>query len=148
MSDADDGARTESVVDYRLGLDRAAHECEWMARGYAAYLMQPLLDAAKRIREIPDDPAQEPHCQRKDGRKPRLAAPATPAARADSWAETPEEVRERIRLLADVDLHLQSVRVFITSREKMHPCGVELHDELLAKVTGAIDAIGRENNRG
>ena len=58
------------MKDYQLGLERAAHECEWMARGYAAYLMTPLLEAAKRIREIPLDPKDEPHCQRRDGVEP------------------------------------------------------------------------------
>jgi hypothetical protein len=58
--------------DYRLGLERAADECRYMARGYAAHLMRPLLDAAERIREIPDDPKDEPHCQRRDGQTPAV----------------------------------------------------------------------------
>ena len=52
------------------------------------------------------------------------------------------------RLLADVELHLKSIRVFITSRQQSHPCGVDIHDELQAKVTAAIDAIGREKFNG
>lgn len=44
----------------------------------------------------------------------------------------------RLQLMADIELHLQSARVFLTSREKMHPCGIELHDELQARVTAAI----------
>lgn len=63
--------------------------------------------------------------------------------RPDSWTAAPEDVRERAQLLADVELHLKSSRVFVTTREKMHPCGVELHDELLGRVTAAIDSIGK-----
>lgn len=50
---------------------------------------------------------------------------------------SPDELA-RIQLLADVELHLQSVRIFLTKREKMHPCGVDLHDELQARVTAAL----------
>jgi len=63
--------------------------------------------------------------------------------RPDSWAASPEDIRERVQLLADMELHLKSSRIFITTREKMHPCGVELHDELLGRVTAAIDSIGK-----
>lgn len=79
-------ARPAETGDYRLGLERAAHECEWMARGYAAHLMQPLLEAANRIRQIPDNPEEEPHCQRRDGKRP-----ATPDKPVDlgADAETP-----------------------------------------------------------
>jgi len=66
--------------------------------------------------------------------------------RPDSWTAAPEEVRERAQLLADMELHLKSSRIFITTREKMHPCGVELHDELLGRVTAAIDNIGKANS--
>lgn len=41
-------------TDFELARSRAAHELEWMARGYEAWLMTPLLEGAKRIREIPD----------------------------------------------------------------------------------------------
>lgn len=84
--------------------------------------------------------------------KPREAIAAILAAldsragedvRPDSWSATPEEVRERAQLLADMELHLKSSRIFITTREKMHQCGVELHDELLGRVTAAIDSIGK-----
>lgn len=78
------------------------------------------------------------------------AAPkvASDTALPNSWVNTPEAEREQAMLLAEVELHLQQCRVFITTREKMHPCGVELHDELLAKVTAALDAIGREKAHG
>lgn len=76
----------------------------------------------------------------------RLAALAS--APAPSWSETPEHIRDHLALLAEVELHLQSSRVFVTSREKMHPCGVELHDELLGKVTAAIETIGRGQAHG
>lgn len=62
--------------------------------------------------------------------------------RSDSWANTPEADHERILLMAEIELHLKSCRIFLTSREKMHPVGVDIHDELLAKVTAAIEAIG------
>lgn len=41
-------------------------------------------------------------------------------------------------LLSEVASHLQSTRVFLTSREKMHPCGVDIHDELLATLSAAL----------
>lgn len=71
-----------------------------------------------------------------------LAHPA--AEETTTWVSATDDQRDRVTLLAEVELHLQSARIFITSREKMHPCGVDLHDELLAKVSAAIDAIGRE----
>lgn len=40
------------MTDFELARERAAHELEWMARGYEAWLMTPLLDAAKKIRTI------------------------------------------------------------------------------------------------
>ncbi|WP_338469085.1 hypothetical protein V3I01_08250 [Sphingomonas sp. gentR] len=64
-------------------------------------------------------------------------------AEPPSYAAASEDVRERAQLLAEVELHLKSSRIFITTREKMHPCGVELHDELLGRVTAAIDSIGK-----
>lgn len=76
----------------------------------------------------------------------RLAALAS--ASAPSWSETPEHIREHLALLAEVELHLKSSRVFVTTREKMHPCGVELHDELLGKVTAAIETIGKGQAHG
>lgn len=76
----------------------------------------------------------------------RLAALAS--APAPSWSETPEHIRDHLALLAEVELHLQSSRVFVTTREKMHPCGVELHDELLGKVTAAIETIGKGQAHG
>lgn len=68
--------------------------------------------------------------------------------RKDSWSAASPEVRDRISLLAEIELHLQWARVFITTKEKAHPCGVDLHDELLAKVTAAIDAFGKESDNG
>ncbi len=41
-------------------------------------------------------------------------------------------------LLTDVKVTLSHGRTFITSREKMHPDGVKLWDELLAKVEAAL----------
>lgn len=76
------------------------------------------------------------------------AAPDAAAIRPDSWTATAEDVREQVLLLAEVELHLQSCRVFLKTREKMHSCGVDLHDELLAKVTAAIEMIGREKVNG
>lgn len=37
-------------------------------------------------------------------------------------------------ILADIIVTLRHARVFITSREKMHPTGVELFDELLGRL--------------
>ena len=38
-------------------------------------------------------------------------------------------------ILADVITTMEHARIFITSREKMHPTCVELYDELLQKLT-------------
>jgi hypothetical protein len=84
LTEAASQPREGEVGDYRLGLERAAHECEWMARGYAAYLMQPLLDAAKRIRETPENPDDEPHCKRRDGQRPSLTQ--RPPEQAVPWS--------------------------------------------------------------
>lgn len=48
-------------------------------------------------------------------------------------------VERRMQLLADLELELKGARVFIASREKMHPYGIDLYDETLAKVKAAID---------
>jgi hypothetical protein len=45
------------------------------------------------------------------------------------------------QLLADLELHLQSCRVFLTSREKLHPYGVDLHDEIVAQLKAVIDSL-------
>lgn len=37
-------------------------------------------------------------------------------------------------ILQDITVTMRHARVFITSREKMHPTGVKLYDELLAKL--------------
>lgn len=37
-------------------------------------------------------------------------------------------------ILRDVIVTMRHARIFITSREKMHPTGVQLYDELLAKL--------------
>ena len=37
-------------------------------------------------------------------------------------------------ILADVIMTMRHARIFITSREKMHPTGIELYDELLGKL--------------
>ena len=68
------------------------------------------------------------------------------AAEPKSAANTDPAKLARIRLLAEVELHLQSTRIFITTREKMHPCGVDIHDELLAKVTAAISEEDARND--
>lgn len=38
-------------------------------------------------------------------------------------------------LLDEVIVTMRHARIFITSREKMHPTGIELYDELLEKLT-------------
>lgn len=45
------------------------------------------------------------------------------------------------QLLADVELHFKSDRVFWLSREKIHPYGADLLDELQARVTAAIEEL-------
>ena len=52
------------------------------------------------------------------------------------------EQHERILLLSEVELHLKSIRIFLHTREKIHPIGLDLHDEILTKVTNAIEKIG------
>ena len=98
------------------------------------------------------DSAAEAWLERTGSDRRRLAAAApkvaSDTALSNSWVNTPKAEREQAMLLAEVELHLQQCRVFITSREKMHPCGVDLHDELQAKVTAALDAIGREKAHG
>jgi hypothetical protein len=37
-------------------------------------------------------------------------------------------------ILADIITTMRHARIFITSREKMHPAGIELYDELLGKL--------------
>lgn len=66
----------------------------------------------------------------------------TPATLDNTAATTSPEELARIQLLADVELHLQSCRIFLTKREKMHPDGVSIHDELQARVTAAINEGG------
>lgn len=68
---------------------------------------------------------------------------ATPEALANSAAKTSPELMRVAKLLADVELHLKSVRIFLTTREKMHPCGVDIHDELLRTVTAALEETAR-----
>lgn len=73
----------------------------------------------------------------------RLATAEAASGAVVTAATATDDQLRRIQLLADVELHLKSCRIFLTSREKMHPCGVELHDELLANVTAAIKQEGR-----
>jgi hypothetical protein len=48
----------------------------------------------------------------------------------------PAEVaaRDRKELLRDVAVTMRHARIFITSREKMHPTGIELYDQLLDEI--------------
>lgn len=43
-------------------------------------------------------------------------------------------VHEKMKLLAEALVTLKHARVFICTREKMHPTGIELYDELVAKI--------------
>lgn len=74
--------------------------------------------------------------------KNRLATAEAASEAVVTAATATDDQLRRIQLLADVELHLKSCRIFLTSREKMHPCGIELHDELLANVTAAIEQEG------
>jgi hypothetical protein len=70
--------------------------------------------------------------------------PEQAGAEMQTAANTSPDELARIQLLADVELHLKSCRIFLTTREKIHPCGVELHDEIHARVTAAINE-GKHN---
>lgn len=56
------------------------------------------------------------------------------------WGETLDEMEHEAKylppdnILADVIVTMKHARVFISSREKMHPTGIELYDELLEKL--------------
>lgn len=43
-------------------------------------------------------------------------------------------VHEKMKLLAEALVTLKHARVFISTREKMHPTGIELYDDLIRRV--------------
>jgi hypothetical protein len=47
---------------------------------------------------------------------------------ADTYSS---EAQRKLKLLADALVTLRHARIFITTREKMHPTGIELYDELI-----------------
>lgn len=53
-------------------------------------------------------------------------------------------------LLSEILVTLKHARIFIISREKMHPEGVRQYDELLAKVDSAVSSTERSptENKG
>lgn len=59
-------------------------------------------------------------------------------------SEDTEMPIDLLALLKEVQIELRHCRVFVTSREKSHPTGVELYDELAAKVDAAIVAFPEE----
>lgn len=44
------------------------------------------------------------------------------------------QARDRKELLREVAVTMRHARTFITSREKMHPTGIDLYDQLLAEI--------------
>lgn len=48
--------------------------------------------------------------------------------------------------LEDVLTTLKHARVFIASREKMHPIGIELYDELTKRIEDAIHPASARSN--
>jgi Flp pilus assembly CpaF family ATPase len=44
-------------------------------------------------------------------------------------------------ILQEIIVTMRHARVFITSREKMHPTGVQLYDELLTKLETRVGAV-------
>lgn len=50
--------------------------------------------------------------------------------------------------LQDVIVTMRHARVFITSREKMHPTGIQLYDELLAKLEAHSLSLSRPHSHG
>jgi hypothetical protein len=49
-------------------------------------------------------------------------------------------------ILQDILVTMKHARVFITSREKMHPTGVQLYDELLEKLSGRLPMRKQAND--
>jgi hypothetical protein len=43
-------------------------------------------------------------------------------------------VHEKMKLLAEALTTLKHARVFISTREKMHPTGIELYDDLIRRM--------------
>jgi hypothetical protein len=52
--------------------------------------------------------------------------------------------RQHLDLLTESLVTLRHARVFITSREKMHPTGVELYDQLVTDIEFALKSPGPE----
>lgn len=52
--------------------------------------------------------------------------------------------RQHLDLLAEALVTLRHARVFVTSREKMHPTGVNLYDQLMADIEVALKSPGPE----
>lgn len=50
------------------------------------------------------------------------------------WRPAEAAARDRKELLREVAVTMRHARTFITSREKMHPTGVELYDQLLDEI--------------
>ena len=57
-----------------------------------------------------------------------------------AWGEIMDEMDHEAKylpadnILQEILVTMKHARIFITSREKMHPTGVELYDELLEKL--------------
>jgi hypothetical protein len=52
--------------------------------------------------------------------------------------------RQHLDLLHESLVTLRHARVFVTSREKMHPAGVELYDRLVTDIEFALKSPGPE----
>lgn len=50
------------------------------------------------------------------------------------------KVRQYKDILLECLVTLRHARTFVTSREKMHPTGIELYDNLIVEIGEALDA--------
>lgn len=61
-------------------------------------------------------------------------------AAAERAASAEQDAKRWIDLLSDAGMELARCKVFVGSREKMHPDGLILYQELLDRIDAAIDA--------
>lgn len=54
------------------------------------------------------------------------------------------KIRQYKDILLECLVTLRHARTFVTSREKMHPTGIKLYDDLIIEVTDALNAPGPE----
>ena len=49
-------------------------------------------------------------------------------------------------LLERIKKEIEGYEVFISTREKMHPCGIEMHKDLLSDISKAIEEYKNEDS--